>query len=545
MASIKIFSKLFFIIALTLFSGESAMSESIPAFSIIPKPSNIEIKSGTFLFNNDTQIVSSTETYKISKYLQDKLKPATGLTFNIVQTKPEKNYIFFSLGDSNLPPEGYTFSSSPEKIEIYASNEAGLFYGIQSLIQLMPTEVFSFRQVNLKWSIPAVEIKDSPRFAWRGLHLDTCRHYMPVDFIKKFIDLMAIHKMNTFHWHLTDDQGWRIEIKKYPALTQISSCRKETLIGHFFDKPEKYDGIKYCGFYTQDEIKDVVQYAADRYITIVPEIEMPGHSLAVLAAYPELSCTGGPFEVATKWGIFDDVYCAGNEQTFIFIQDVLSEVIDLFPGKYIHIGGDECPKTRWEKCPKCQLRIKQENLKNEHELQSYFITRIEKFLNERNKSIIGWDEILQGGLAPNAVVMSWRGIKGGVAAAKASHYVIMTPGSYCYLDRYQGNKLKEPLTIGGFLPLKKVYSYDPIPKSLKESESKYILGVQGNLWTEYMKTPSDVEYMAYPRAIAIAEVGWSKEAKKDFKDFSIRLDEDLKRLDQLNVKYRKNKPKKP
>lgn len=522
------------------------MSDKMSNVKIIPKLSSIEIKSELFIFDNNTLIISSDKTYKLSKYLQAMLKPATGFAFNIVNAKPKKNYIFLLLDDSiNLPQEAYTLSSDADKIIICASGESGLFYGVQTLRQLLPTEIFNSKQVNTEWSVPAVVIKDSPRFAWRGLLLDTSRHYMPVDFIKKFIDLMAIHKMNTFHWHLTDDQGWRIEIKKYPRLTEVGAYRKETLIGHLLrDIPSKYDGQKYGDFYTQQQIKEIVQYAADRYINIVPEIEMPGHSLAALASYPELSCTGGPVEVATKWGVFDDVYCAGNEQTFTFIQDVLSEVIDLFPGKYIHIGGDECPKTRWEKCPKCQLRIKQENLENEHELQSYFIKRVEKVLNERGKTIIGWDEILQGGLAPNAIVMSWRGIEGGIAAAKASHYVIMTPGSYCYLDYYQEKKLAEPLAIGGYLPLKKVYSYDPVPNGFGELESKYILGLQGNIWTEYMKTPESVEYMAYPRAIAIAEVGWSKEPKKDFKDFSIRLNEDLKRLDQLNVNYKKNKPKK-
>jgi hexosaminidase len=511
---------------------------------MIPKPYSFEQKNDSFEFNNDTIIVSSDMTKKISKYLQDTLKPATGFSFNINQTKPKKNYIFLSFDNLNLPAEGYTFSSDSNRIIICASSEAGLFYGIQTLRQLMPPDIFSPERVNINWSIPAVEIKDYPRFVWRGLHLDTCRHYMPVDFIKKFIDVMAIYKMNTFHWHLTDDQGWRIEIKKYPLLTQIGAWRKGTLIGHSYDKPERYDEIKHGGFYTQEQIKEIIQYAVDRHINIVPEIEMPGHSVAALASYPELSCTGGSFEVAKKWGIFDDVFCAGNERTFTFLENVLTEVIDLFPGKYIHIGGDECPKAQWENCPKCQLRIKEEKLKNEHELQSYFIKRIEKFINERGKIVIGWDEILQGGLAPNAMVMSWRGVEGGIAAAKASHYAIMTPKKYCYLDYYQASKTFEPLANGRYLPLKKVYSYNPIPDGLTKSEAKYILGHQGNIWTEYMKTPSDVEYMVYPRALAIAEVGWSMEPNKDFADFSIRLKKNFKRLDKLNVNYRKNKSRK-
>jgi hexosaminidase len=539
-------TKRFFVIVIILFSGTAAMSQKISNIKIIPKPSSIEIKNGLFTLNNDTVITAAGKTCKLSKYLQDVLRPATGYMLKIAQTKPKTNYILLSLDDSfNIPTEGYNLSSDANKIIICASGEAGLFYGIQTLRQLLPSEIFSSKQVEaVKWSVPAVEIRDAPCFAWRGLHLDTCRHFMPVDFIKKFIDLMAVHKMNTFHWHLTDDQGWRIEIKKYPLLTEIGAWRKETLIGHLLlDIPSKYDGRKYGGFYTQQQIREIVQYAADRYINIVPEIEMPGHSLAALAAYPQLSCTGGPHEVATKWGVFDDVYCVGNEQTFVFMQNVLSEVIELFPGKYIHIGGDECPKTRWEKCPKCQQRIHEENLKNEHELQSYFIKRIGKYLNERGKILVGWDEILEGGLAPNAVVMSWRGIEGGIAAAKASHLVVMSPGSHCYLDHYQGDNSEEPLAIGGFLPLEKVYSYNPIPEELNKSQSKYILGVQGNIWTEYMKTPDDVEYMAYPRAIAIAEIGWSDNPKKDFNDFLTRLDADLKRLDKLNVNYRKNKTK--
>jgi hexosaminidase len=536
-------TKRFFIIVIILFSGAAAISQEISNIKIIPKPSSIEIKNGSFTLNNDTVITAADKTRKLSKYLQDVLKPATGYTLKIAQTKPQTNYILLSLDDSNMPAEGYNLSSDANKIIIRASGEAGLFYGIQTLRQLLPSEIFSSKQVKaVEWSVPAAEIRDTPCFAWRGLHLDTCRHFMPADFIKKFIDLMAVHKMNTFHWHLTDDQGWRIEIKKYPLLTEIGAWRKETLIGHSSNTPSEYDGRKYGGFYTQQQIREIVQYAGDRYINIVPEIEMPGHSLAALAAYPELSCTGGPHEVATKWGVFDDVYCAGNEQTFVFLQNVLSEVIELFPGRYIHIGGDECPKTRWEKCPKCQQRMHEENLKNEHELQSYFIKRIGKYLNEHGKILVGWDEILEGGLAPNAVVMSWRGTEGGIAAAKASHLVVMSPGSHCYLDHYQGDSSEEPLAIGGFLPLEKVYSYNPIPEELDKSESKYILGVQGNIWTEYMKTPNDVEYMAYPRAIAIAEIGWS-DKPKDFNDFQTRLDTDLKRLDKLNVNYRKNKTK--
>jgi hexosaminidase len=343
--------------------------------------------------------------------------------------------------------------------------------------------------------------------------------------------------MNTFHWHLTEDQGWRIEIKKYPKLTETGAFRKETIVGHAGKPPLVYDGIPYGGFYTQDEVREVIAYAASRFITIIPEIEMPGHALAALASYPELSCTGGPFEVGTKWGVEDDVFCAGKEGTFSFLEGVLTEVIDLFPGKYIHIGGDECPKVRWEKCPFCQKRIKDEGLKDEQELQSYFIQRIEKFLISKGRKLIGWDEILEGGLAPEATVMSWRGTEGGIAAAKEKHDVIMTPSKYVYLDYYQCEPEGEPLAIGGYLPLERVYSYDPMPAELTADEQKYILGVQGNVWTEYIPTPEQLEYMAYPRMFAIAETGWSPEKLKDFDEFLSRLEILKKRYDAIGINY--------
>jgi len=362
------------------------------------------------------------------------------------------------------------------------------------------------------------------------------RHFMPVEFVKKYIDYIAMNKMNVFHWHLTEDQGWRIEIKKYPKLTEIGSQRKETIIGHAHESKE-YDGKPYGGFYTQDEIKDVVAYAQARYVTVVPEIELPGHALAALASYPELGCTGGPYEVATTWGVFDDVYCAGKEETFKFLEDVISEVMPLFPGEYFHIGGDECPKTQWEKCPYCQARMKKEGLKNEHELQSYFVQRIEKFLNAHGKKMIGWDEILEGGLAPNATVMSWRGEEGGIAAAQAHHDAVMTPGNYCYFDHYQADPKTQPLAIGGFTPLKEVYEYEPIPKELTPEEGKYILGAQGNVWTEYMKTPERVEYMVFPRIAALAEVVWSPKASRNYDDFMNRMQDEVKRYDAYGINY--------
>jgi hexosaminidase len=358
---------------------------------------------------------------------------------------------------------------------------------------------------------------------------------MPKEFILKYLDYMAFHKLNTFHWHLTEDQGWRIEIKKFPRLTEVGSVRKETLVGHYGSN--SYDGKPSGGFYTQEEVKEIVAYASDRFITVVPEIEMPGHALAALASYPELGCTGGPYEVGTTWGVFDDVYCAGNAKTDTFLMDVLKEVIPLFPGEYFHIGGDECPKTRWKECPVCKLKMKEEGLKTEHELQSYFVQRMERFLNENGKKLIGWDEILEGGLAPNAAVMSWRGEDGGIAAARERHYVVMTPGEYCYLDHYQADPKTEPLAIGGYLPLKKLYGYEPIPAVLGKEEAKYILGAQGNVWTEYMQTPAQVEYMVFPRAAALAEVVWSPKGARDFDGFKTRLNRLTKFYDLMGINY--------
>ena len=371
----------------------------------------------------------------------------------------------------------------------------------------------------------AIKINDYPRFSWRGMHLDVGRHMFSVEFIKKYLDLMAMFKMNVFHWHLTEDQGWRIEIIKYPKLTEISAFRTE------------HDGTVYGGFYTQDDIREIVAYAAERQITIVPEIEMPGHCMATLAAYPELSCTGGPFEVPSVWGVKKDVYCAGKEETFEFLENVLLEVMDLFPGEYIHIGGDEVPKDRWEKCSKCQARMRKEGLADEHELQSYFIKRMETFLNEHGRKLIGWDEILEGGLAPEATVMSWRGEKGGIEAAEMGHEVVMTPNSHCYFDHYQADPSTQPKAIGGLTTLYDVYHYQPLPDELNEIEKELILGAQGNVWTEYIKTPEQVEYMALPRMIALAEVDWSPERRINWIRFIRKIKAQFKRLDVMDVKY--------
>ncbi len=434
--------------------------------------------------------------------------------------------------DTAIKEEGYLLNISSDEIRITASTGAGSFYAIQTLIQLLPVE----QQTRLK--IPAAAIADEPQYKWRGMHLDCSRHFFSKEEIKKYLDLMALYKFNTFHWHLTDDQGWRIEIKKYPLLTQISSTRKETVIGHPKDTGNKFDRKPYSGYYSQEDIKEIIAYATERHITIVPEIEMPGHSVAALAAYPQYSCTGGPFEPMTIWGVSNEVFCAGNDSTFSFIENILSEVCALFPGKYIHIGGDECPKDRWKTCAKCQARIKKEKLANEAELQSYFTKRIVNYLTAKGKTVIGWDEILEGGLAPGAIVMSWRGTSGGIAAAEQEHYVVMSPGNPCYFDHYQSKKInEEPLAIGGYNPLPAVYDYVPTPKKLSPDKTPYILGAQGNVWTEYIPDFSHVEYMALPRMCALAEALWTDPENKNYKGFIRRLTIQSKLLDAKNVNY--------
>ena len=496
--------------------------------SIIPKPLSQKIGNGSFIFNNDVAIVSEPKLQEVSNYFTLYLKD--NYNFELSNNNSTKK-ITFKIDDSINNDEGYELNVSKNDITIKSKHAKGAFYAVQSLIQLLPlpSDLNSFK-------IPCLRIKDQPQFTYRGMHLDVGRHFFSVDFIKKYIDLMARLKMNTFHWHLTEDQGWRIEIKKYPKLQEIAAFRKETLIGHYNDQPHQFDGKPYGGFYTQEQIKEVVAYAKTRQVTIIPEIEMPGHSQAAIAAYPELGCSGEQVEVATKWGVFDEVYCP-KESTFKFLEDVIDEVVALFPGKYIHIGGDEAPKTNWKNCEYCQKLIKKEGLKDEHGLQSYFIARMEKYINSKGKQIIGWDEILEGGLAPNATVMSWRGTSGAVQAAKEGHDVILTPGSHCYFDHYQSENENEPLAIGGFLPLEKVYHFNPIPEELSEEESKYVLGAQGNVWTEYMQTEKQVEYMAFPRAIALSEVLWSSPKHKNYSDFIHRLEQYQKRLDQLEVNY--------
>jgi len=513
---------------------------------IIPDPVSYESTQGAFTLNPQTIVLLPSNDAEItlaSEYLVARLRSATGFPLPVSTTKSKKQkthsvILFQKEKDTNIHPEGYFLKVESNQITIKSSTGAGAFYAIQSLLQLFPPQLFSTdTHKEVAWTAQNCSIEDYPRFSYRGLHLDVGRHWFPVSFIKKYIDLLAIHKMNRFHWHLTEDQGWRIEIKKYPKLQEIAACRDKTIQGHNSDQPQTYDNTRYCHFYTQEEVRDIVEYARQRFITIVPEIEMPGHALAALTAYPELGCEGAGYQTATKWGVFDDVFCAGNEKVFNFIDGVMSEVTSLFPGEYVHIGGDECPKIRWQECASCQRTIKNENLHDEHELQSYFIRRAEKILAKYGKKLIGWDEILEGGLAPTATVMSWRGIDGGIAAAKAGHDAIMTPGSHCYFDFYQSDPASEPLAIGGYLPLEKVYSYEPIPAELSPEQGKHILGAQGNLWTEYITTPDKAEYMAYPRASALAEVVWSPKENRNWDDFRSRIRKHFQILDALNVNY--------
>lgn len=521
-------------------SGSAPEPDKILA--IIPAPVSIQGFKGDFVISEKTRIIlapADDETKLAADFFANLVRNSTGMSLPVEEGKKSaKGSVFMTLDTAIENDEGYELTVTHKKVIVRGGSAAGLFYAVQTMRQIMPTELESPSIVEgLVLTIPACEIKDEPRFGYRGMHLDVGRHMFPIAYIKRYIDMIALHKMNRFHWHLTEDQGWRIEISKYPNLTTTGAYRKETLVGHGGRRPFEFDGKPYGGFYTKDEVKEIVEYARSKFITVIPEIEMPGHAMAALASYPELGCTGGPYEVQTRWGVFDDVYCAGKEETFSFLEDVLTEVMELFPSEYIHIGGDECPKTRWKKCPLCQKRMKEEGLKDEHELQSYFIQRIEKFVLSKGRKIIGWDEILEGGLAPEATVMSWRGTTGGIEAARQKHDVIMTPYTYVYLDYYQCEPQGEPLAIGGYLPLEKVYSYNPVPEELAPEEQKYILGVQGNLWSEYLKTPDYMEYMAYPRMFAVAETGWTPNRLKDFEDFLTRIEVLKKRYDAIGINY--------
>jgi len=506
--------------------------------NIIPKPVEIAVAdSSNFTLTGSTSIVIGDDCLAANaEFLAEKLKSSTGFALSTLKESPSSNFIKLSIDpELTTGTEGYTLISSPIGVEIVATNETGIFYGIQSLLQLFPAEIESSIIVkNIEWTIPSVTIKDFPRFGYRGHMMDVCRHFRSVDMIKKEIPVLAMFKINHLHLHLTDDQAWRIEIKKYPRLTELGSVRTEG------------DGQQYGPFfYTQEEIKDIVAYAAKYHIEIIPEIEMPGHGMAALTAYPEFSCTGGPFaQPRIIWGVEDEVYCVGNDAVFSFLEDILKEVSELFPSKYIHLGGDECPKARWKECPKCQARAKELGLKGnekhtiEEQLQSYFVTRMEKYVETLGKRIIGWDEILEGGLAPSATVMSWRGTEGGLAAASQDHDVIMTPGSGgLYIDHLQGPSEVEPISIGGFAPYTKTYKYEPIPSGLPEEMQHHILGAQCNLWTEYVVTDEHWEYMMYPRLLALAELTWTPKEGKDIDSFTKRLNNALVRLDMHGVNY--------
>lgn len=490
----------------------------------IPLAQQINLKVGlNFEINENVRIVVGSKTNankKNAEFLQNFLYEKLELYLKITNRSKNVGMITLVLDTAITHPEGYRISIEKKSITIAGKTEAGIFYGIQTLCKNIPVH-------KGKVHLPPVEISDAPRFNYRGMHLDVARHFFSVDFLKKYIDILSLHNVNTFHLHLTDDQGWRIEIKKYPLLTKIGSKRAQTVVGH--RTSGIYDSVPYSGYYTQKQIKEIVRYADERYITIVPEIDMPGHMLAALAAYPELGCTGGPYKVAETWGIFNDVLCAGNEKVYTFVQDVLTEIMRLFPSKYIHIGGDECLKTNWEACPKCQQKVKNENLQSDsiytvmQKLQSNFIKRIEKFVYSKGRQIIGWDEILEGGLALNAVVMSWRGEKGGIEAARLSHQVIMTPYTHLYFDYNQSSDpALEPFAIG-YVPVQNVYNYEPIPAELKETEASYIIGVQANLWTEYITSDQHAEYMLLPRLAALSEVQWTKPELRNYQDFLIRL----------------------
>ena len=514
------------VLAVVVVFAHVAEAGVLPApTSLVPQAAKVEVVEGRFILGPGTDIIADlrdSEHRRIAEYLADELERRLG-------ARPRVHEPYGGLSPTNaitlgvnshaaLGREGYQLEMWPSYMNLSAETPAGLFYAVQSLLQLVDDHERSGSEVGL----PCVRIEDRPRYRWRGMLLDCGRHFMDKEFVKRYIDLLAYHKMNVLHWHLTEDQGWRIEIKKYPKLTEIGAWR-----GAGQDW--------YGGFYSQDDIREIVEYARSRYVTIVPEIEMPGHCVAALAAYPELSCTGGPFEVSTRWGVHGEVYCAGNDEVFTFLEDVLSEVIELFPSEFIHIGGDECPKERWKQCPKCQARIKAEGLRDEHELQSYFVRRIEKFLNSHGRRLVGWDEILEGGLAPNATVQSWRGMDGALAAARAGHDVVSSPTSHCYLDYAQVRTAGEP-TWMGYIPLERCYAFEPTPTELTPEEAKHVLGLEGNMWTEH--APQErVDWQVFPRLCALAEVAWSPKERRNWEDFQTRMQEHYRRLDALGVTY--------
>jgi len=521
------------------------------SIAIIPKPVTVVRHPGHFTLRPRTVVMTSADLRPLADRLVAYLRPATGYEFLITtgHTLPEAAGVdpaVIQLGLDSLlgghGPESYSMDVTRSMVAIQGASPAGVFYGIETLRQLLPPEIFRRAPVGgVQWTFPCLSIVDYPRFSWRGMHLDVVRHFMPKEFVEKYIDLMALYKFNRFHWHLTDDQGWRIEIERYPRLTSVGGWRAQTLVGKEPDDTSRavYDSTRYGGFYTQEDIREVVAYAAARFVTVVPEIEMPGHAQAAISAYPELGSTGQPVKVKEDWGVSEWIL-SPSDSTIAFMENVLTEVMRLFPGRWIHTGGDEAVKTQWKASPLAQARIKALGLKDEDALQGWFTAQIDAFLHAHGRTLIGWDEILDGGLSPNAVVMSWRGIDGGIAAAKAGHDAVMAPGDYTYFDHYQsGDRGSEPLAIGGFLPLDSVYGYDPVPRGLTEEEARHILGAQGQVWTEYIPDPKHVEYMAFPRLEALAEVLWDPRGVTDFADFYARLaGTDVRRLEALDVRYR-------
>lgn len=526
--------KIAFALFLSALSFQSVTASSVADYKVVPMPREITAtaKRG-FTLTAVTPIVypeGNADLKRNAEFLAQYVREVTGIPVSATTSK-SKNAITLSLSKKIKDDEGYVITVTNKGISVAGKTPNGVFYGIQTLRKSLPVQ-----KAESQITFPSAVIKDAPRFGYRGGMLDCGRHFFPLDFVKKYIDLLALHNMNVFHWHLSEDQGWRIEIKKYPRLTEVGSVRSETVLGHNSDV---YDGVPYGGFYTQDQAREIVKYAADRYITVIPEIDMPGHMVAALASYPELGCTGGPYKVQTSWGVFNDVLCLGSEKTYQFCQDVLGELMDIFPSKLINIGGDESPRVRWEKCPKCQKVMKDHNIPV-NKLQGYFTNRIEKFVNSKGRSIIGWDEILDGDINKSATVMCWRGVAPGIKAAKLGHDVVMSPTTYAYFDYYQTDKREsEPLLIGGNLPVEKTYSFDPLPDTLSVDARKHIIGVQANLWTEYIAYPNLAEYQLLPRLAAISEIQWS-DKKKDFPEFKERLTRFVRLYDLYDYVYAKH-----
>lgn len=533
------------IILSVLLAAAACAPEDVQTINVVPYPNEVQMKSGEFcVAGTDVKYDAAADerTKALIEAFAQQLSLVTGAESAVSEDNGEIAFIL----DAEMPHEAYTLNVTKKGVEVKASGLNGFNYAIQTIKQMLPVEVFGkVAAADKKWTLPCVKINDAPRFGYRGLHMDVSRHFFDMDEVKRYLDIMEVHKLNTLHWHITDDQGWRLEIKKYPRLTEVGAVRKQTLVGHLFES-EVYDGTPYgegC-YFTQDQVREILDYAAGKGITVIPEIDLPGHMLAALAAYPELGCTGGPYDVWGKWGVADDVLCVGKEKTMQFLEDVLTEVCELFPAEYVHIGGDECPKVRWEKCPHCQAKIAELGLKDddrfqaEHYLQGYVTSRMEKFLAEKGKKLIGWDEILEGELAPNATVMSWRGVAGGLQAVRMGHDAIMTPNTFFYLDYYQSlDKENEPLAIGGYLPVEKCYSYEPTVEGMTEEEKAHILGVQANLWTEYIATPDHLHYMLLPRLAALAEVQWCQPEVKSWERFLDSADEFCGIYDIMGYKY--------